>query len=313
MQAQLNLRAALVAGAVLALVAAPQIAGASGGGGGGGGGAPSIEAPQYDPVVEYQNGIAALKGSDFKAAERDFEHVLEVAPKNADALSMMGLAKSGKGDLKGAQRYFERALKADPQQILARRELAVTLAKTGQADRAGAELATLKARADACAGACPDAADLKAAIDAVNAALTPSADATGKSPASLLLTDPAAGDRAYGTAVRLINLGRYEEAIAALKGAQAVFGPHPDVLTYIGYANRKLGRYDVAETYYRQALGVAPNHRGATEYYGELMVERGDLAGARRMLARLDTICSFGCAEAEDLRRWIDHGALPQP
>ena len=301
-----------LAAMLLALASAPP-ASASGGGGGGGGGMPSIEAPQYDPVVEYQNGIAALKGGDFKAAERDFDHVLDVAPKNADALSMMGLAKSGKGDLKGAQRYFERALKADPQQILARRELAVTLAKTGQADKANAELATLKARSDACAGTCPDAGDLKAAIEAVGSALTPTADATTKTPASLLLTDPQAGDRSYVSAVRLINLGRYDEALTALKGAQAVFGPHPDVLTYIGYANRKLGRYDVAETYYRQALSIAPNHRGATEYYGELMVERGDATGARRMLAKLDTLCSFGCAEAEDLRRWIDHGAPPQP
>ena len=51
---------------------------------------------------------------------------------------------------------------------------------------------------------------------------------------------------------------------------------------------------------------VAPNHKGATEYFGELKVERGDLAGARQMLARLETICHFGCAEAEELRRWID-------
>ncbi len=312
MVVHLKNRMILLAGAVLALLATPQMVAASGGGGGGGGGMPSMEAPQYDPVVEYQNGIAALKGGDYKAAERSFDHVLDVAPRNADALSMMGLAKSGKGDLKGAQRFYERALKSDPQQILARRELAVTLAKTGQADKAQAQLASLQARSGACAGTCPDAADLKAAIDAVNAAMAPTAAAATKAPASLLLSDPSAGDHAYVAAVRLINLGRYEDALTALKGAQAAFGPHPDVLTYIGYANRKLGRYDLAETYYRQALAIAPNHRGATEYYGELMVERGDLAGARQMLAKLDAQCSFGCAEAEDLRRWIDHGAPPQ-
>jgi hypothetical protein len=58
-------------------------------------------------------------------------------------------------------------------------------------------------------------------------------------------------------------------------------------------------------------LAIAPRHRGALEYYGELKVERGDLAGARRMLARLDRACSFGCAEAEELRRWIDAGRDP--
>jgi Flp pilus assembly protein TadD len=98
----------------------------------------------------------------------------------------------------------------------------------------------------------------------------------------------------------------------ALKAAQQVFGPHPDVLTYTGYTYRKLHQYDKAEAYYRQALAIAPNHVGATEYYGELMVVRGDMAGARRMLAKLETVCTFGCVETEDLRRWIDKGGPPQ-
>ena len=44
------------------------------------------------------------------------------------------------------------------------------------------------------------------------------------------------------------------------------------------------------------------------EYYGELKLERGDAAGARRMLARLEDACTFGCAEAETLRLWIEQG-----
>ena len=61
----------------------------------------------------------------------------------------------------------------------------------------------------------------------------------------------------------------------------------------------------------RAALAVAPEHKGATEYYGELMVERGNIAGARAMLARLDSLCTFGCAEADELRRWIEAGRSP--
>ncbi|MEO8115177.1 MAG: tetratricopeptide repeat protein, partial [Phenylobacterium sp.] len=75
---------------------------------------------------------------------------------------------------------------------------------------------------------------------------------------------------------------------------------------------RKKGDYARAESYYRQALAIAPEHRGATEYYGELKVERGDLAGARVLLAKLDRVCAYGCAEAEELRRWIDAGGEPQ-
>ena len=29
------------------------------------------------------------------------------------------------------------------------------------------------------------------------------------------------------------------------------------------------------------------------------------------ILARLDGACAFGCAEAEELRHWIDHGGDP--
>ena len=50
------------------------------------------------------------------------------------------------------------------------------------------------------------------------------------------------------------------------------------------------------------------NHRGATEYYGELKVERGDIKGAKLMLSKLDGLCSFGCVDAEVLRQWIAKG-----
>jgi len=72
-----------------------------------------------------------------------------------------------------------------------------------------------------------------------------------------------------------------------------------------------MGRLDVAEGFYQAALAEAPGHRGATEYYGELKVLRGDDPGARKMLAALEDQCPFGCIEAQDLRRWIDRGGDP--
>jgi Flp pilus assembly protein TadD len=129
----------------------------------------------------------------------------------------------------------------------------------------------------------------------------------------LLFASVKDGDSAYLQAVSLINEHRYQEAIDQLQRARTSFGAHPDVLTYLGFANRKLGRYDLAEDYYHQALAAAPNHKGATEYYGELLVERGNMAGAKSMLAKLDGLCTFGCAEAEELRRWVDAKGAPAP
>ena len=297
-----------LAASALAALAGPALA-ASTGGGGGGVQAPSFTAPSYDPAAEYQRGVQALKAGKFRDAEDAFDHVLSAAPRNGDVWLLMGLSKEGKGDIKGAEKAYEKSVKLAPDNIVAHQQLGMALAKLNQNDKAKAELDLLQQKASAC-GACADADKLKAAVTAVQGAMggAPTAELT---PPSLLFASPAQGDGAYMQAVSLINEHRYREALAALDQARQAFGPHPDVLTYIGYTWRKLGQYDVAEGYYRQALAIAPRHRGATEYYGELKVERGDMAGARRMLAALEQECAFGCAEAETLRLWIQKGGDP--
>lgn len=298
------------ASALIIALALPASLSAAGGGGGGGGGMPSETAPSYDPAEEYQKGVTALKAKDFKAAKTAFDRVLASAPRDANSNYLAGLARQGLGDWKGAKTKFEKATKLDPNLIGAKRELGVTYAKLGDKPNADATLVALEATDAACGGTCSDAAEIKAAVEAVKAAIASPAAAVAPN-RNLLFASEAKGDALYLDAVGLINEHRYEDAIVALKAAQASFGPHPDILTYLGFANRKLKRFDVAESYYLAALAVAPNHRGATEYYGELMVERGDLAGARMKLAVLDAQCRFGCAEAEELRLWIAAGRSP--
>jgi len=302
---------ALAAAALMAL-AMGGVARADGGGGGGSsmGGMPSVSTPSYDVAAEYAKGVEAMRGQDYKGAERAFGHVLSVVPRNAEVLLMMGSAQTEQGDLKAGRRSFEKALKVDPDSVAGHRALGVVLARQKETDKAKVQLDLLKAKAATCGSACPQAAELKGAVEAVEAALAATAPAAFQDVAPPA-PDAAQGDRSYLAAVGLINNRRYPEALQALRSAETAFGPHPDVLTYIGYTYRKMGAYDWAETYYRQALAVDPDHRGATEYYGELKVERGDIAGARRMLAKLDDICGFGCPQAEDLRRWIDLGHEP--
>ena len=309
--------AVALAAAMVASLAGP--AGAAGGGGGGGmPSMPSESAPSYDPAEEYRQGLAALQAGKFADAKRNFDHVLAVAPRDANANYLAGAARAGLKDLKGALRFFEKAIKYDDSLILAHQSYGLALAQLGQKDKAQAELDALNAKATACGESCAQAADLKAAIAAIGAALSGGAQSrlergrlergAGAARSSLLFASDRSGDQAYLAAVALINDHRYEAAIASLHRAERAFGPHPDILTYLGFANRKLKRYAEAEAYYRQALAIAPHHRGALEYYGELMVERGDTAGARQNLALLDQVCTFGCYEAEELRRWIASG-----
>lgn len=281
-------------------------AGSSGGGTGGGvGSLPSQTTRRFDPAEEYRKGIEALEAGNYKAADIALSRVLSTAPRDANTQYLAGVARAGLGKLKDARRRFAKAIKYDDDLILAHKELGIVWARLGDADKARDVLDNLHKRAAACADSCRQAADLKAAIPAIEAAIDAPPTSQVAVPERALFTRADAGDQSYLDAIALINEQRYEAAIAALTESALAFGPHPDILTYLGFAHRKLGRFDRAEGFYRRALAVAPDHLGATEYYGELMVERGDLASARRMLATLDRLCKFGCAEAEELRRWI--------
>ncbi|MDB5464517.1 MAG: hypothetical protein JWP23_2906 [Phenylobacterium sp.] len=309
------LKAALIGGCLAVLAGGAAFA--SGGGAGGmssGGGMPSESAPRYDPATEYAKAIAAIKANQFKDAARAAEHVTEAVPRNADAWQLLGAAKAGDNDWKGSRRAYEKAMKLSPDDVRVHAGLGLALANLKD-PKAQGEADWLKSKAQACGDTCPDAARLKAFTDQVQSAMNPASGAAPKPSAlldrSLLFGGAKAGDAAYVQAVSLINERRYDEALASLAKAAETFGPHPDILTYQGYTWRKKGDYARAETYYRQALAIDPKHIGATEYYGELKAARGDIAGARLMLARLDKLCAYGCADAEELRRWIDAGGDP--
>jgi tetratricopeptide (TPR) repeat protein len=279
---------------------------AAGGGGGGGGGAPSESAPAYNPAMDYQKGTAAYKARDFKTAAKHFKKVAGALPTDATAQYLLGASLMGTGDYKKAKAPLEKAVKLDGKMILARRDLGITYFKIGQQAKALEQSAILSAQKVACdTSKCADAEMLEGAINRLNVEMRTGKQSSGPSAPNLQFAEARSADETYVTAVSLINEKRYEEAIAYLQDARWAAGPHPDILTYLGFANRKLKRYDLAEYYYEEALAIAPQHRGALEYYGELKLERGNVAGAKMHLAKLEAICGFGCNEADELRRLI--------
>lgn len=301
MRARFKPLLAPIQSAVILASSAPALS--SGGGGGGGAEMPSGSAPEYDPVVEYQKGIAAYQAKDFKKAVSAFRHVVSVVPTHAPAQYLLGASYIGQGDYKHAIKPLEAALKADPNLIDAQRDLALSYLQQGDAAKAAVQHDALTARKTACAETCADAAQIDAALGAIDAAMA------GNKPQALgparALLPLASVDATYVEAVSLINEGRYEPAIALLQASLWNAGPHPDLLTYLGYASRKLGKYDQAAGWYEEALAAAPNHRGALEYYGELKLQRGDRKGALAHLARLEQLCRFGCRQVDELREKI--------
>lgn len=295
-------RALLIAVAAMAFSGMPAVAGGSGSGSS----APSSSGPSYDPVEEYHKGVDALKSGEYGKAERAFKRVAKVAKKDANTRYMLGLAHFGQEEFGAAAKSFARAVKYDDKLYAAHAKLGVSYHKTDKAGKADAVLSDLAAAAEACADTCPEAGDINAAIAEINAAAAPAGTVDVSSltpiftPASLV-----SGDLLYSDAVRLINLGEYDEAIAQLRTAGTILGPHPDVLTYIGFAHRKKNEKEAALAYYSAALAIAPDHLSANEYLGEYYVELGDLDRAQIQLDRLNELCPFGCAQSDELERWI--------
>ena len=293
--------------AACAVLATPP-AFAAGSGGGGSSAPPSQSA--YDPTVDYKKGADAFTSGQYGEAVKAFKKVVAAVPKNPQANYLLGASYMAQGDFSRAVKPLEAAVRYDEKLIDARRDLGITQAKLGKAEKATEQMAALKAMQEGCGGTCPDSSKLTDAIAKLEAATTAGPQAQSAVEPDVRLASAKTLDATYVEAVGLINEHRYEAAIAILDQALWAAGPHPDVLTYLGFANRKLKRYDAAEAYYRDALAIAPTHRGALEYYGELKLERGDVAGAKAHLAKLEAICGFGCHEVDELKRWIVEGRL---
>lgn len=100
----------------------------------------------------------------------------------------------------------------------------------------------------------------------------------------------------------LAKSGRYEDALRYLNLAR-----HKDerVLTYIGFATRKLGRVDEALPLYRKALEINPDYVVARAYLGEAHLTRGEPAKARGELAEIARRCGTSCPAYVDLTNHI--------
>ena len=62
---------------------------------------------------------------------------------------------------------------------------------------------------------------------------------------------------------------------------------------------------DKAFVYYEKALSLDPPHKEAHEYIGELYLKLKQPEKAKEHLAKLDSICFFGCEEFDELKEAI--------
>ena len=73
----------------------------------------------------------------------------------------------------------------------------------------------------------------------------------------------------------------------------------------IGFASRKLERYEDSEIYYNTGLEIDPTHEGILSYQGELYLKTNRYEDALENLAVLDNLCNFNCTEKKALAEAI--------
>ena len=104
---------------------------------------------------------------------------------------------------------------------------------------------------------------------------------------------------------KAVEAKNFDKAISVLQASNQTASA--DWNNLMGFSHRKKEPVDLdaAELYYKEALKINAEHKGALEYYGELLLLRSDLPGAEQLLARLDKACFFGCEEYRDLKKSI--------
>jgi tetratricopeptide (TPR) repeat protein len=109
-------------------------------------------------------------------------------------------------------------------------------------------------------------------------------------------------DPNFTQAKALIEARQYAAAMPLLQQVMAKDPRNADAYNLMGYATRKSGNPQGSLQYYNQALALDPKHIGAHEYVGEAYLMLDRLPEAEQHLARLDSICLFGCTEYRMLK-----------
>jgi tetratricopeptide (TPR) repeat protein len=109
-------------------------------------------------------------------------------------------------------------------------------------------------------------------------------------------------DPNFAQAKAMIEAKNYAGAMPLLQQVVQRDPRNADAYNLMGYATRAGGNPNGSLQYYTQALAIDARHLGAHEYLGEayLMLDRP--AEAEQMLARLDSLCVFGCTEYRMLK-----------
>ncbi|NQW11312.1 MAG: tetratricopeptide repeat protein [Alphaproteobacteria bacterium] len=120
-----------------------------------------------------------------------------------------------------------------------------------------------------------------------------------------------AEDADYTAALARIAIDDYAAAVPLLEATLKRNPNNADAWSELGFANRKLGRWNEGQRYYENALRIDPSHLGAMAYLGELYLETDRPARARALLRQIESLCKRGCAARDALAAAMEQRGVP--
>jgi tetratricopeptide (TPR) repeat protein len=249
---------------------------------------------------------ANLQAGDWAGAERLCRELLARAPKNPDALHLLGAARLGAGHPGEAAVHIGTALQLDARNPVMLEHLG--LAKLALRDYPAAETAFRRALQSGASHALlymrlgmalHYQARLGEALTALRAAAAEAPEdpdvllnlgnalaADGQADAALECYRKATAlhpDRAnahFNAGAQLRRMGRLEEAETALRAALAADPRHADACHELGSLSRQQDRREDAVSWYRRAIALDPGHIAARNNLGNVLVALGRIGEA---------------------------------
>ncbi|MQA28975.1 MAG: tetratricopeptide repeat protein [Luteitalea sp.] len=169
-------------------------------------------------AIAYEiRGTRALNGADWSTAAAQFRQGLALEPSNPTLRHKLGTALYQLGEVRGAEDAFEEVVQKSPEYARAHYSLGVLLEEGGRYQEAIARYSTAVAREPGYVEARVRLAELLRRSGSSRAAL-PHYE-------HVLAIDPRISEAAFGHAMALVSLRRYQEAVERLRAAALI---HPD-------------------------------------------------------------------------------------
>ncbi|MCS0627987.1 tetratricopeptide repeat protein [Telluria mixta] len=252
-----------------------------------------------------------------EAAQALYRRVLDLNPRQFDALHLLGVIERQRGHPGRAVDLIEEALRIDPLQARAHCNLGAALQDLGRTDAALASYEAALRLDPAYALAWDNRGNTLRRLGRLAEALDSYERALG--------INPALADAWCHRAIALHDLGRHADAVASAEQALATRPAYADAFVALGHALQALDRHADGIDAYGCALALAPQ-ADTWCAHGTALKKSGDLAGAlhsyERALAlrpdyalaehyRANTLRALGQRDAAvaSYRRALDLGA----